>query len=63
MSETQQLIEAIKELKDIMLDLNETTRRLAGIQTDIFNTDNSTDDIMALRGSIRELINVIEKKL
>lgn len=51
--ENEQLIEAIKELKDSVDSLTTTNK-------DTFNVDTSTDDMQNLCGKMEELIKVNE---
>lgn len=58
-----ELIEAIDSLKSAVEKLTESTDRLYAIQNDIFNVDSSHDDIVSLKGRLKELIDVINKKM
>jgi hypothetical protein len=59
----KELIEAIDSLKSAVQKLTESTDRLYTIQNDIFNVDTSHDDIVSLKGRLKELIDVINQKL
>lgn len=45
-----------KELIDAIESLKESVDKLTAIQTDIFNTDSSTDDTTSLKNRMSELI-------
>lgn len=63
MTEIQELTAAINSLRDSIESLEVGINQLTSIQTDIFNTDSSTDDITSLKGKIQRLIDTIERKL